>query len=130
MFKDSSAYRSVGYIHVRDGKARTYREGEVGEVELVRTLVAGKGKPSGRFSGSIVQVSVVQRIGGVKYPPRRDNSQSSYKSQRYASYRFQVAYIRHQADGQHQSHQAYEDDEIQRARPTDQEQCPQDSQNR
>jgi hypothetical protein len=80
MSKDSSAYRSVGYIHVRDGKARTDREGEVGEVELVRTLVAGKGKPSGRFFGSIVQVSVVERIGGVQYPPRRDNSKAAMKA--------------------------------------------------
>jgi hypothetical protein len=62
MSKDSSAYPSVGYIHVRDGEARTYREGEVGKVELVRTLVAGKGMPSGGFFGSIVQVSVVEPI--------------------------------------------------------------------
>ena len=54
MSKDRSAYRSVGYIHVRDGKARGDGEGEVGEVELVWALLAWKGKPSGRFFGSIV----------------------------------------------------------------------------
>ena len=74
MSKDRSAYRSVGYIHVRDGKARSDGEGEVGEVELVRTLIAWKGKPSGRFFGSIVEVSVVERKRAVKYSPRRDNS--------------------------------------------------------
>ena len=74
MSKDCSAYRSTRYIHVRDGKARTDREGEVGEVQLIRTFVAGKGKPSGRFFGSIVLVSVVEGIGAVKYYPRRDNS--------------------------------------------------------
>ena len=47
MSKDRSAYRSVGYIHVRDGKAHSDGEGEVGEVELVRILLAWKGKPSG-----------------------------------------------------------------------------------
>ena len=35
MSKDCSTYRSVGYIHVRDGKARTNSEGEVGEVAEV-----------------------------------------------------------------------------------------------
>jgi len=47
MPEDRSAYRLVGYIHVRDGKARSDGEGEVGEVELVGTLVTWKGKPSG-----------------------------------------------------------------------------------
>jgi hypothetical protein len=54
MPEDRSVYRSVGYIHVRDGKANSDGEGEVGEVELVRILLAWKGKPSGRFFGSIV----------------------------------------------------------------------------
>jgi hypothetical protein len=62
MSKDCSAYRSVSYIHVRDGKAHSDGEGEVGEVELIRSLLAWKGKPSGRFFGSIVQVSVVKCI--------------------------------------------------------------------
>ena len=74
MSKDRSAYRSVGYIHVRDGKARGYGEGEVGEVELIRILPIRKVKPSGRLFGSIVLVSVVECILGVKYSPRRDNS--------------------------------------------------------
>jgi hypothetical protein len=47
MSKDRSAYRSVGYIHVRDGKAHSDGESEVGEVELVWALLAWKGKPSG-----------------------------------------------------------------------------------
>jgi hypothetical protein len=54
MSKDRSAYRSVGYIHVRDGEARGDGEGEGGEVELVWALFAWKGKPSSRFFGSIV----------------------------------------------------------------------------
>src|SRR5215216_3997677 len=72
MSKDRSAYRLVGYIHVRDGKARSDGEGEVGEVELVRTLVAWKGKPSGRFFGSIVlgKRSGVQTSCGVFPTPR------------------------------------------------------------
>ena len=73
MPKDCLAYRSVGYIYVGDGKARSDRKSEVGKVELIRTLLAGKGKPSGRFFGSVVQVSVVECIGGVKYCPRRDH---------------------------------------------------------
>jgi hypothetical protein len=74
MPKDRLAHRIVGYIDVGDGKARAYRKGEIGKVALLRTLLAGKGKPSRRFLGSIVQVSVVERIGAVKYSPRRDHS--------------------------------------------------------
>ena len=69
MSKDCSAYRSVGYIHVRDGKARSDSEDEVGEVELIRILLAQKGKPSGRLFGSIVKVSVVECIRAVKHSP-------------------------------------------------------------
>ena len=74
MSKDCLAHRIVGYIDVGDGDARADRKSEVGKIALLRTLLAGKGKPSGRFFGSIVQVSVVERIGGVKYSPRRDHS--------------------------------------------------------
>jgi len=74
MSKDCSAHRITGYIDVRDGNARADRKGEIGKVALRRTLLARKGKPSGRFFGSIVQVSVVERIGGVEYSPRRDHS--------------------------------------------------------
>jgi hypothetical protein len=88
MSKDCLAYRWVGYSHVRDGKARADGEGEVGEVQLLWALLARKGKPSGRFFGSIVQVSVVQRIGDVKYSPRRDHSQSIQDDHRYASCSF------------------------------------------
>jgi len=49
MPKDRSAYRSVGYVYVRDGKARTDRESEVGEVRLIWTLLARKDKAAGRF---------------------------------------------------------------------------------
>ena len=91
MYKDCLAHRIVGNIDVGDGKARADRKGEIGKVALLRTLLAGKGKPSGRFFGSIVQVSVVERIGGVKHPPRRDNSYSGHESQRCAPHGFQVA---------------------------------------
>jgi hypothetical protein len=74
MSKDCLAHRIVGYIDVGDGKARADRKGEIGKVALLRTLLAGKGKPSGRFFGSIVQVSLVERIGGVKYFPCQDHS--------------------------------------------------------
>ncbi len=74
MPKNCSAYRSVCYIHVRDGKAHSDGEREVGEVELIWILLAWEVKPSGRLFGSIVLVSVVECKGGVKYPPRRDNS--------------------------------------------------------
>ena len=74
MSKDRSAYRSVGYIYVRDSEGRTDCEGEVGEVLLVRALLAGKGKPSGRIFGSIVLVGVVERSreicgrGRIRWP--------------------------------------------------------------
>jgi hypothetical protein len=74
MSKDCSTYRSVCYIHVRDGKAHSDGEGEVGEVELIGILLAREGKPSGRFFGSIVLECVVERKRAVKYSPRRDNS--------------------------------------------------------
>jgi hypothetical protein len=98
MPKDCSAHQRVGYVHVGDGKARTDREGEVGEVQLVRTLLAGKGKPSGRSFGSIVQVSVVECVGGMKHSPRRDHAQSGHESQRCASHSLQVAYVGYQAN--------------------------------
>jgi hypothetical protein len=88
MSKDCSTYRSVGYIHVRDGKASSDGEGEVGEVELIRILLARKVKPSGRLFGSIVLVSVVERKGAVKYSPRRDNSQGGHDSYREATCSF------------------------------------------
>ena len=74
MSKDCLAHRIVGYIDVGDGKARADRKCEIGKVALLRSLLTGKGKPSGRFFGSIVEVSVVERIGSVKYSLRRDHS--------------------------------------------------------
>jgi hypothetical protein len=113
MSKDCSAYRSVGYIHVRDGKAHSDGEGEVGEVELIRSLLAWKGKPSGRFFGSIVKVSVVECKRTVQYSPRRDNSSCGHESHRDATCSIQVAYSGHQPDCQRHTHQAYKDDEKQ-----------------
>jgi hypothetical protein len=63
MSKDCLSHPTVSYIDVGDGKARADRKGEIGKVALLRTLLAGKGKPPGRFFGSIVQVSVVERVG-------------------------------------------------------------------
>src|ERR671933_1278045 len=129
MSKDCSAYRWVGHFHVRDGKARADGEGKVGEVQLLWAPLTRKGKPSGRFFRSIVQVSVVECIGGTKHSPRRDHSQSVQDDRRYASYSFQIAEIRREADCQQKTHQAYEDDEKQRARSTNQEQRLQYAQN-
>ena len=70
MSKYCSAHRIFRYIDLGNGNARADSEGEIGKVALRRTLLAGKGKPSGRFFGSIVQVSVVERIGGIEYSPR------------------------------------------------------------
>src|SRR5215216_1062718 len=95
MPKDCSAHQRVGYVHIGDGKARTDR---VGEVHLVRTLLAGKGKRSGRSFRSIVQVSVVECVGGMKHSPRRDHAQSGHESQRCASHSLQVAYVGYQAN--------------------------------
>jgi hypothetical protein len=66
--KDCLACRIVRHIDVGDGKARADRKSEVGKIALLRTLLAGKGKPSGRIFGSIVLVGVVERVGAVKYP--------------------------------------------------------------
>ena len=125
MSKDCSAHRIFRYIDVGNGNARADRKGEIGKVALRRTLLAWKRKPSGRVFGSILLVSVMERVGGVKYPPRRDNTYRSHEGQGYASCRFQVTYFGREADRQHQTHKAYEDDKKQGARPTNQEQYPQ-----
>jgi hypothetical protein len=57
------AHRLAGYIDVGDGKARADGEGEIGEVALLRTLLAREVEPPGRFLGSIVEVGVVESVG-------------------------------------------------------------------
>src|SRR5215203_6720202 len=101
------AHRIVGHVDVGDGEARAHRQGEIGEVALLRALLAGEVEPSGRFFGSIVHVGVVERVGAVRYSPGREHPQRGHDGQGYAPYGFQVTHFGSKADRQHQAHQAY-----------------------